>query len=180
MPRRKLTQGAIAEALGISQARVSQLSRRGMPTNDVERARAWRDANLQPAMVAGHARDDTESAPVAHAPPEASPPGANHAYFEARAKRETAEAALAELELAQKRGDLVDRAGVARAAMAAGRLMRDMLLAVPPKIASELAAIDSPNEVETRLAAELRRVLADIARLSAGGTIAPGPFEHAQ
>lgn len=40
----------LARALNVDRAVVSRLKRRGMPTGTVEAARAWREANLHPAM----------------------------------------------------------------------------------------------------------------------------------
>lgn len=60
MGRTKLTQKRLGELLGISQSRVAQLHARGMPTQTVDAARAWREANLDPvqsfAQGAAHAR----------------------------------------------------------------------------------------------------------------------------
>lgn len=44
--RQKISQVHLAEALGVSAAMVTKLKAKGMPTNSVAAARAWRDANL--------------------------------------------------------------------------------------------------------------------------------------
>lgn len=41
---------ALARVLGLSKAAVSRAKKRGMPTDSVEAARAWRDQNLNPAL----------------------------------------------------------------------------------------------------------------------------------
>ena len=46
-----LTQIQLAAALGLSQSAVSQLAKQGMPTNSIAAARAWREANLDPARA---------------------------------------------------------------------------------------------------------------------------------
>ena len=43
----------LAEQLDVSTSMISRLRRRGMPTNSVAAARAWRTANLDPALVKG-------------------------------------------------------------------------------------------------------------------------------
>lgn len=48
MPR-KLTQRAIAHALGLAESNVSKLKKAGMPVQTIEAAMAWRNANLDPA-----------------------------------------------------------------------------------------------------------------------------------
>jgi hypothetical protein len=45
----KLTQ--LARGLGISKGQASKLAARGMPTSDLEAAKAWRTANLDPAWA---------------------------------------------------------------------------------------------------------------------------------
>lgn len=57
----------LADALGISAAMVSKLSKRGMPTDSVERARRWRKRHLEQGRVKGM-RAGTQALP----PP---PPG---------------------------------------------------------------------------------------------------------
>ncbi len=46
-----LTQIQLATALGLSQAAISQSVAKGMPTHSIEAARAWREANLDPARA---------------------------------------------------------------------------------------------------------------------------------
>ena len=41
-----MSQSQIAKALGISQPAVAQLAKKGMPTDSVEAAQAWRSANI--------------------------------------------------------------------------------------------------------------------------------------
>lgn len=50
----------MSEALGISEAMVSRLRRRGMPMDSAERAAAWRRRHMDPARMKG-TRVDTES-----------------------------------------------------------------------------------------------------------------------
>lgn len=47
----KLTQARLGTALGISQASVSDLAKLGMPTDDIESARVWREANINPLRL---------------------------------------------------------------------------------------------------------------------------------
>ena len=48
------TQNEIAAALGLTKGRVSQLVKEGMPSDDIEEARAWRDARKLEMQRAGH------------------------------------------------------------------------------------------------------------------------------
>lgn len=43
----------LAQALGISASMVSRLSRRGMPTDCVERAKRWRKRHIEPGRIKG-------------------------------------------------------------------------------------------------------------------------------
>ena len=52
-----MTQKELAQALGISAGMVSRLAKRGMPTDDLERAKRWRKRHLEPGRVKGVKRD---------------------------------------------------------------------------------------------------------------------------
>lgn len=86
-------------------------------------------------------------------------------YQKARAHRETYLALLAEDEFLKGRGELVERKAVDRAAFAAARTLRDLILGLPPKVAGELIAITDTWEMERRLTELLRGVLEDAASL---------------
>lgn len=49
-----MRQAELCEALGLSKGQVSKLVARGMPTDSVVNAEAWRRRNLEPMMVASH------------------------------------------------------------------------------------------------------------------------------
>lgn len=92
--------------------------------------------------------------------------GESNAYWDARIRRETAEASKAEIQLEEMAGRLVKKDTVERAAFEIARLERDMLLSVPSKIAAEVAAMDDPVEVEQRIRNEIRRALDAVANLA--------------
>lgn len=92
--------------------------------------------------------------------------GQNSLYWDARTRREQAEAEKAEIQLKEMSGELVEREAVRRAAYEAGRLLRDMLLTLPGTLAQDLAAIVAPQEIEVRLRDELRKVLDQVARVT--------------
>lgn len=108
-----------------------------------------------------HVRHDAPAddvSPVAAADPR---------YWDNKARREGALAELAELELAKRRGELVDRARVESAAFAIGRMLRDAVLGLPTQLAPALASVTDSFEVEAQLRTALRRVFEDTARLTA-------------
>lgn len=86
-------------------------------------------------------------------------------YQQARAHREHYLSELAKDELLKGRGALVERDSVDRAAFAAARTLRDLLLGLPAQMAGELIAITDPWEMERRLTDLLRRALEDAASL---------------
>lgn len=53
----------MADGLGISEAMVSKLRKRGMPMGDVEKAKRWRNRHLEPARMKG-TRFDAKAAPA--------------------------------------------------------------------------------------------------------------------
>lgn len=87
-------------------------------------------------------------------------------FWEAKTSREEVELARAKLALAKDAGQLVEKEGVHRAAFEVGRQLRDMVLAVPSRLAAELAAMTDARQIEARMRDELRKVLADLARLA--------------
>lgn len=88
-------------------------------------------------------------------------------YWENKARREGALAALAELELAQKCASLAEVSKVEAMSFAAGRQLRDALLGIVPALSAEIAAMSDPWEVETKLREAIRKVLTDAARMQA-------------
>lgn len=83
-------------------------------------------------------------------------------YEEARRRRETAEANLAEMKQAEMQGTLI-RADAVRSAWAAKITgARDALLQIPSRIAPVLAATADLVEVTALLEAELRQALAEL------------------
>jgi len=105
-----------------------------------------------------------EAVPVAAAPQiiVAQEVGAATSYEEARRRRETAEANLAEMKQAEMQGTLI-RADAVRSAWAAKITgARDALLQIPSRVAPVLAACTDLVEVTALLEAELRQALADL------------------
>jgi phage terminase Nu1 subunit (DNA packaging protein) len=88
-------------------------------------------------------------------------------YWGNKTRREGALAELAELELAKKRGDLVERAHVESMAYAAGRALRDIVLGLPTKLAPQFANMTDPYEIEVKLRNALRQVFVDAQQMTA-------------
>lgn len=88
-------------------------------------------------------------------------------FQKARAHREYYLAQLAEAEFHKVQGTQVHTETVKKAAYNAGRMLRDQLMGMPPQLASELASMTDPWEIERHLSAAIRRCLDDAGRLSA-------------
>lgn len=111
------------------------------------------------------ARVDSSSAETTATAPAvivANEVGSTTSYEEARRRRETAEANLAEMKQAEMQGTLI-RADAVRSAWATKITgARDALLQIPSRVAPVLAATSDLVEVTALLEAELRQALAEL------------------
>lgn len=108
--------------------------------------------------------DSSSAATVAAAPAVivAHEVGATTSYEEARRRRETAEANLAEMKQAEMEGKLILADAVRSAWAAKITGARDALLQIPSRVAPVLAATTDLVEVTALLEAELRQALAEL------------------
>lgn len=88
-------------------------------------------------------------------------------YWDSKARREKAEATMAELRAAELARQLVSVERVRAASMRMSRMLRDSLLAIPSKIAPTLATESDSHTIEQALTEALRRALNDIAGMTA-------------
>ena len=128
MTNKKPSQAELAAALGLTPGRITGLKKQGMPIYSVEAARAWRAQNIAPVPTA---KSTPTALPGKADAPTVRPPG----YDESRARRERAEAAMAEMREAEMRGELI-RVDAVRSALA-GVLSatRDAFLGLPDRMA---------------------------------------------
>lgn len=117
-----------------------------MPTDDADKARAWRDENLHPSW-----HDIETDHPAAYD------------IQQSRAKREHHEANLAELRERQARGELVEAARVQLAATTLAAMTRSAFERIPDKLAERLAAETDAHVCHAMMIAEIDLVLADLA-----------------
>lgn len=88
-------------------------------------------------------------------------------WDESKAREQAAKAERAEIELAQLKGKLVNRAGVERAAFAFGRILQKTLIDVlPSKISMEAVTLTDPWQFECFLRDKLRAELAAVSIMS--------------
>lgn len=96
--------------------------------------------------------------------------GKGASYADARAERERTQARLAQLQLERQEGALVEADVVRNQAFREARRARDLLLALPGRLAPLLATVDDEREIETILEEEIEQLCAEIseARAAAG------------
>ncbi|HKJ74361.1 MAG TPA: hypothetical protein VKA19_09625 [Alphaproteobacteria bacterium] len=94
--------------------------------------------------------------------------GENTDYSEARARREAAQAELAELELRRKRGEFLDRAEAEHALQEAGQIVKDRLAARNRRLGPQLAAEADGRKIARILNESDRAVLHEIADILEG------------
>lgn len=173
------TASAIAGQLGVSRARVSQLRKLGMPIDSIEAARAWCEANLDPARSASqrHSRAGRMPGGEVAAAAEGADRGSG-VYWEAKTRREVAEAAMAEHRERELRGELVRKAEVERELAAGLVALREALEVLADRLAAVVAAEADPERCRTLLRNEHRAALSAfvdlIERDSATSSGAPG------
>ena len=176
---KQLTQAALAQALDLTEGRVSQLKSQGMPVHSVEAAQEWRQqqqnvaarkpapqAVEQAATQQAEQRAERQAAAVPSVsqtfPPISDFPDED--FQAARTRREIAEANLAELKEAEQQGKLIQVDAVRAAWARRLAATRDAILQIPIRVAPVLAAENSIEQVSIVLESELRQALADLSR----------------
>jgi len=76
-------------------------------------------------------------------------------HAQASARKVDLDADLKALQLQRERGELIDVAAVRSEAFRGARVVRDSIMAIPDRIAAELAAESAPQKVHGRLVEEL-------------------------
>lgn len=157
--RRGVTHAAVQKAL-----RTGRITALADGTIDPERADAEWGANTDETKPRNSVSGDPRHRRIPGEPPAPAgsaggPGGAPAAYTVARAMREGYLARRAKRELEQLEGSLVRADEVKAEAFAAGRRVRDAILAVPDRLAPVLAGCDDERQVHQLLTAELRAAL---------------------
>lgn len=168
----KVRQAQLARDLGVKRQSIHELLKRGVLVADadglidVALAKLALADRLHPGAKTALASTATPPpAPAAPAPAPSSDETGEHvtSYHVAKTLREIAEARLAELKLAEQKGDLVRIADVrAELARHLGS-MRSNLLQLPARLAPLLATEDDQGRIHTMLDAELRAILSNVA-----------------
>lgn len=152
-PPPTLSKRGFAEAIGVSQARVSQMVAAGLPVEpngriDAAKGRAWVRSNVDPSRRRAALDGAGEARPA-----EGTGFGAP---LSAKAEREAAEAMTARLKAEKLAGNLLDRGATLRAIESRARADRDGWIAWVNRAAPELA---------TALGADMPTVVAMLDRM---------------
>lgn len=166
------TKAAFARRAGVSAPRVSQYVAAGLPLDATGRVRVaealvWLAARQSPVKRAEQGKPPL---PPARGPASTSADDPDEspalALLRARARREATKADREAMALARDRGDLCDRAEVARALAAFGMAQRDAWIAWCSRAAPELAA-ELGTDLGRAFAALDRLVRAQLIEISA-------------
>ena len=96
-------------------------------------------------------------------------------YSEARARKETALAGLRELQLSQRRGELIEKALIRTQTFATWRRVRDNLINLPPRLAGIFAAETDQHRIFDMLMREILQTLEGICDDTTGTTTTKSP-----
>jgi len=86
-------------------------------------------------------------------------------YAQSRAIREAYMARLAKIDFEEKDGKLISADGARVAIFNTARKARDMLMAVPDRVAPLVVGLDDPHEIHRILMDEMRRIAGEIAKM---------------
>jgi len=168
---------------------VSKLEARGMPVDDVTRARRWRKRHLQPGRLKGVRRDTvpTDGMPLPISDQPTDDPAdqvdpdnvdddiddiddidpedaAIRSYRGARDRKEHYQAELARMAYQREAGQLMERSKVISMMFDSGTAIRLHLEALAPRLAPTLAAITDELRIQQILDQEMFQVLTTMSK----------------
>lgn len=177
----------IAKELGLSKARISQLTAAGLPTRpdgkvDRVKALAWYAANVREQMKPGPKSAAKSGLRDEHAEVHRAVSRAAGDMVEqargvrsvALAKKEAALAARAEMEAAKMRGDLVAVAEVQKAVYGMISNARNRLLGIGSKLGPALAMENDPLTCQSLVDEQIREALEELKQYRPAGVISNG------
>lgn len=148
------SQNHLAAMLGMSKSSCSDSVKRGMPTDSLEAAQAWRERHLDLAR-----RKQAKHAP--EAPPPIEPP--LESFDQPRIRDKISEANRREMAEAKRRGEPIEVSAVITALAHDFATTRDALLQLPARMSPMLAAERDPSMEQSLLHAEIHQTLVTLA-----------------
>ena len=182
----RLTESGLARQLDVSRQAVHDLVKRGILSKDkdglidAEMAKIALANRVRPppkpaAALTAPAPNATTQAPAATAAATDGTDTAATSYHVAKTLRETAEARMAQIKLAQLKGQLLPLEKAQKAAFEIGRQVRDALNAATRRIAPELATAATVTDCEEILRREHAALLQNLSTALAKNVAAPSP-----
>ena len=172
-----ITQATYARLAGVAKSTITRQVQRGIiPTHgpnhlvNAEQANAARRKNLDPGRGRRHRATDLKD-PGQDTSGTSSTEHGGHKqrldagdFLQARTRREQAVAKLRELELREKRGELVQLKDVTRAWTGLVAAVRSRLLMMPANLATYVAAESNPAKCEDIMRSELYEALTELSQ----------------
>jgi phage FluMu protein gp41 len=178
--RKLLSQRAWAKRQGFTSGYVTQLLQAGIieltPEGkiDAEAADARLAAHRNPARPllrkGTPAPEVLDALGIDEAAPGDDDGSLSTRYLEAKLEHELERVRLARLKADEQEGKLVLTADVERRWFEVARITRNSMLAIPDRLAAQLAGLSDPKQVHRVLTVELKQALADLADGFENGT----------
>ena len=121
-------------------------------------------AGYEAGAIAGMMLGGAESAAQRASGADIESAGDNPRFMDAKTRSEMARAELFELELATKRGALVNTSDIRRATFEKARIARDALMGLPSRLAPQLAAENDAAKIHDMITVEVRRICDELSR----------------
>lgn len=159
----------LARELGISRQAVSKAEKSGRISRaasglfDLDAAAIQYRLHTDPEQQARSLQQRSGGTEVLD-PPAVEVRGDAAALISAKARREQAEAQLAEMKLAEAMGSAMNIAEHKRVIFALGRAVTDALLQMPSRLGAVVAAESNQLQCQALIEAEVRKVLEQLAR----------------
>ena len=148
----RLIPSRVAEMLGISKAMVTKLRNAGIITFDADGAAPTSRIKVEYEKYLEVKRPKSDTAEF-HGTVKTSE------FYANRARKEAADAEMAELALARERGSVVDAAAAGRAWFNAGRRVRDLLLGMAVQIPADLLSAARADNDDARVVRDMTTIL---------------------
>lgn len=168
MAAKRPSQRALARELGLSPGRITQLAALGMPLYSAEAARAWRSQNVAPVPTSKDRASESLGGQSLSCSPDDETDQPPMGYLQSRARREAAEASMAEMRERELAGDLIRVAAIEAVWSANLAQLREALLQIPNRLGPQLAAESDAGAVINALEHEISSALRNLAGSSSG------------
>ena len=149
----EITQAKLAEILGVSAPRISQVKSKGRLEGTYRKKGGTVLYDQEAAIAAWNGEIDQLTTRVAGSEQEIP------SFNESRAKSEHFRAEMARLDLEIKEEKLCEADKVKREAFSMARSVRDALNSIPDRVANQFAAETDPVVIHQALSEELRKAL---------------------